>query len=391
MWLRQSQKRRPRRGAIVVFVAVLLIPLLALVAFAVDIGYIKVIHGELQNAADAAALAGTSQLLDRDELKGLPPGVSQAAEIASARTEAIKFALANTAGNVALQIDANNSNDPNGDIVIGHLANPQDPNSPMSFTTYPYNSVKVRVRRTNAKNGPINLFFARYLGHQKVGLETTATATYEAGINGFKIKTTGPKYSKLLPYALDVSVWNLVIAGIGPDNWSYDPVTDTYSPGSDGIKEAKLFPNKGIAPGNWGTIDIGSPGNSSSELARQIREGPNQKDLSHYPDGEFKLGPNGTLVTGGDTGISAGVKDELASIRGQPRVIPLYLPPVIGTGNNAQFTIVGFAGIIITEVDLVGGNKFMTIQPEYVDDGTGIGGGDPMKSRFITKPLSLTR
>ncbi len=46
-------------------------------------------------------------------------------------------------------------------------------------------------------------------------------------------------------------------------------------------------------------------------------------------------------------------------------------------GNNSEFTIVGFAGIVITEVKLTGaGNlKHVTIQPEFVDDGTAIGGG----------------
>ena len=43
----------------------------------------------------------------------------------------------------------------------------------------------------------------------------------------------------------------------------------------------------------------------------------------------------GKLYLNGDTGISAGVKDELASIKGQPRIIPIF-STVSGNGNNAQ-------------------------------------------------------
>ena len=44
---------------------------------------------------------------------------------------------------------------------------------------------------------------------------------------------------------------------------------------------------------------------------------------------------NGKLYLNGDTGISAGVKDELASIIGKPRIIPVF-ESVSGNGNNAE-------------------------------------------------------
>lgn len=56
---RQTSRRRPRerRGAILVLTAVLIALLVAMVAFAVDIGYIVLVRTQLQAAADAAALA----------------------------------------------------------------------------------------------------------------------------------------------------------------------------------------------------------------------------------------------------------------------------------------------------------------------------------------------
>src|SRR5688500_5837104 len=53
-----------RRGAIVVMAAVLLIILLAMVAFAVDSGYMLTVRTELQRAADAGAIAGAAALIE---------------------------------------------------------------------------------------------------------------------------------------------------------------------------------------------------------------------------------------------------------------------------------------------------------------------------------------
>src|SRR5687768_10805693 len=51
-----------RRGNVLVLSAVLMIVMMAMVAFAVDVGYICLMRGELQRAVDAAALAGAAEL-----------------------------------------------------------------------------------------------------------------------------------------------------------------------------------------------------------------------------------------------------------------------------------------------------------------------------------------
>jgi hypothetical protein len=53
---------RHHTGATVVFVAVLLVVLLGITALAIDVGYLRVVRGELQNAADSGALAGAQVL-----------------------------------------------------------------------------------------------------------------------------------------------------------------------------------------------------------------------------------------------------------------------------------------------------------------------------------------
>jgi hypothetical protein len=59
------------------------------------------------------------------------------------------------------------------------------------------------------------------------------------------------------------------------------------------------------------------------------------------------------MTLNGDTGISAGVKDELASIINQTRMIPIF-SHVSGNGNNATYTIVQWVGVRILKVKLTG-------------------------------------
>ena len=116
-----------------------------------------------------------------------------------------------------------------------------------------------------------------------------------------------------------------MLSGGGTDDYSWNSTTKTISSGSDGVREVNLYPQGTGSPGNRGTVDIGSSNNSTADIARQILYGANAADLAQMPNGQIALNSEGTLELNGDTGISAGVKDELAAIKGQPRVIPLSI------------------------------------------------------------------
>jgi Flp pilus assembly protein TadG len=413
--MRLRAPRGSRRGSVLPLTAILVVFLFALVALAVDLGWIMAVDTQMQSAADAAALAGTAKLLDPSALAGTAnTGPACDTAMANARLAAQSFAHQNSAGNVALTLDANTSNASGGDIVCGYLANPSDQSATMIPTTpgvgpdYP-NSVQVTVHRDATRNGSLALFFAPVLGIRTFDLQATSTATYEGGIRGFRLHVPGTTTIKLLPFALDVNVWRNLLQGIGsdgqpaPDNFtrSVDASGNpTVSPGGDGIPETKLFPlsngngtgQSGLPPGNFGTIDLGAPNNSTADLSRQIRYGVNATDLSYFPNNTIQLdSTTGTLDVNGDTGVSAGCKDDLISIIAQPRVIPLY-SKVSGPGNNATYTICGFAGITITEVVLTGSlrGKHITIQPCWVVEPNALSGG-PNTSTYVVKPLALTR
>lgn len=383
-----ARSRSSRRGTIIVLAAVLMVVMLGVIAFAVDIGRIVTVRSELQTVADSAALAGVSQLLDRDALRGSP---NPSARISAARAEAGRYANMNRAGGAWIDLTSNSDNAVGGDFVVGHLPNPSDQSSVFNTTTLPFNAVSVTARRSGDQNGSLRLFFAPILGRELVDLSAQAVAVYEGQISGFTVTGHNPHvtHSKLLPFALDIDVWNQVSSGVGPDDWTYNPTTQTVSEGGDGIHEAKLYGTKNGTAGNFGTVNIGTTNNAVSNIIRQILHGPSQSDFEAL-GGKLQLGADGTTTLSGDPGLSAAFRSALEAIRGQPRIVSLYRN-VRGNGNKAEYEIVGFAGVVITEVRLTGPKKSVTFQPEFVVDPTAISGTGEGISGFVYRPMMLAR
>jgi Flp pilus assembly protein TadG len=351
---RQKQKRR---GTILVMAAILAIVLLSMVAFSVDIGYVLTAKEELQRTADASAMAACW-----DYGKNMSQGQTYSVAAQAGRTTAANYASYNQVTRNPAQIDTNTSNTPTGDVVFGYISDlGGSANNFQTGTTANYNAVQVRVRKNASINGQVPYFFARIFGMHGQSLQAQATAALVRDVSGFEAPADGSSLN-LLPFALDLQTWNSLMAGVGDDAWRWDAVNQKVVAGSDGVLEVNLYPQGTGSPGNRGTVDIGSSNNSTADIARQIVYGISAQDLS-YLGGKIQFDANGELQLNGDTGISAGVKDELASIIGKPRVIPIF-SKVQGPGNNAQYTIVKWFGIRIMDVQLTGAmsKKHVTIQ-----------------------------
>jgi Flp pilus assembly protein TadG len=157
------------RGAAAAMVAVFLMVLLAAGAAALDVGHALVARNELQNASDAAALAGTRALGVIYE--GLAPAVQQTymitgGDVATITTQVQTAGAANSAAGVSIGISA-------GDIQIG-LWNPTT--KVLTPTAFQPNAVRVTARRDGAANGPISTFLASVIGMTSVNVSAVATA-----------------------------------------------------------------------------------------------------------------------------------------------------------------------------------------------------------------------
>ena len=354
--------RNGRSGNVLILTLLMLTTVVAITAFAIDLGYLCTARTELQRSADSAAIAATWRLIDPENLV---MSDDMSAATAAAKSTAAQFAALNPVGsaNPALTDD---------DVKVGYLSDPSNPDLPMDYSDpNRVNAVQVRVRRNTELNGNVPYFFAPIMGSDSQGTEAWATAAVLTAFQGFKAPESGENLD-FLPFALDKETWDNMLAGGGDDDWYWDPETKSIVSGSDGVREINLYPQGTGSPGNRGTVDVGSNNNSTSDIARQIVHGVSASDLA-YHGGKLELNSDGLLFLNGDTGISAGIKDELLSIKGKPRIIPIF-STVVGPGNNATYTIVAFVGIRILDVKLTGSmnSKRVTIQPAKVVTKGGI-------------------
>ena len=165
---------KDQRGATAVIVAIVLVVLIGFAAFAVDIGYLYATRNELQNIADAAALAGAGEL---GHIYGNLTGSAQSYVMDTND----KIAVRDAAKSV-VEEGRNIAGWHNIDIFdVDILINTWDPAVGV-FSSNIYEqptAVRVIARREGA-NTAVATFFARILGILEVPVGADATAALTA-------------------------------------------------------------------------------------------------------------------------------------------------------------------------------------------------------------------
>ena len=388
----QRQPQANRDGSIITLSVGVLVMVLAFTAFTVDLGWITLTRAQMLNACDAAAFAGATEF---GPGTGLAPTLSSSSIATESKTAAHTVADANRSGGLdETYIDVAQ------DVRLGQYQwLPDEQRWAEVWGATPYTLIEVAVHRDRGSaldingqmvDGPLPLFFAPVIGHTDAGLNVTSAAAIMPGV-GFKISSESSARADVLPIALDEASWNAMLAGVGDDDYSYNTGLDKVVQSSDGILEVNLYPagSSSLPPGNRGTVDIGSPGNSTADLKRQIKEGVNGSDLEWF-GGELRF-DSVPLELNGDTGLSAGIESSLKEIVGEIRAIPVF-SSVSGPGNNATYIIERFVGVRIMDVRLTGNpnNRRVVVQPAPFSDPTVIRGNTEIRSDSIfTTPVLI--
>jgi hypothetical protein len=390
----RANKNYRRRGAAVAMVAVSGTVILGFAALAVDVSMLYRARAEAQRAADAGALAGAWNLIGDERFKG---STAMYTLLNASRQNASSISGMNRIYSLNPVVDLNQANAEGGDIVLGRLDTPSNRSEPLktNVEAMRWNTTRVLVHRDATRNGPIPLFFAQLFGLGTKNISASAMACAEDAIVGFKNPGTNCTL-EILPFTVQVDSWNNLINGVvtNGDEYTYNKTTGAVLEGPDSIKELNIYPGAGgaqLPPGNFGTVDIGSSNNSTSDISRQIRYGISASDLAYF-GGELKFDANGKLYLNGDTGLSAAVKDDLTAIIGQPRILPLF-STVSGPGNNATYTIVAWAGVRIVHVKLTGAmnSKAVIVQPACVTQSGAIVKETASSSYGVFRPPTLVR
>ena len=187
--MKASKRHRGSRGvATILVVGVVAVFLIFFLVVGIDFAYIYVVRGQMQNAADAAALAGAAVLTP------LIDDVSSAYEQEDAREETWVFACKNFAAGDPVYLvsgagsecddppppDLNDSNADGGDIIVGHWDADTGFTRATGTTGLLINAVKVVARRTADSpdtGGPVSLFFGHLVDWPVMGVSRIAIAS----------------------------------------------------------------------------------------------------------------------------------------------------------------------------------------------------------------------
>lgn len=247
---------RAARGAILIQVAMMLVGLTAFSAFVIDYGIMWTARRQVQNAADAAALAAAISL-------GFDPSDSVDEARAKARASAQTAVQQNPVWGAPATMTA-------ADITFA-------PCPPGAVGLGP--CIRVQAFRNRDAGNEISTVFAGLVGVRHQGVRATATAQLLFG------NTT----DCVRPIAIP-DRWVENRNGIGPPGWDPLDTYDHYLPGGAQIPPPRdLYVPPGL-PGNNGTGYSRGPAlpyNPTGDLGRQIRLRPQHDLMRALGDEQF--------------------------------------------------------------------------------------------------------
>src|SRR5271166_2325037 len=160
---RRRAGRAPRRGTVLVLVVVSMIPIVAMMAFAIDIGMLTVAQTQLRDAADAAALAGCRALNGNSATNNNYSGASSAAQTAIAANDIMGNSL--QASNLTVNI---------GQYTYNSTAQQFQGSFPSTLSSGNWNMVQA-VLTTNLQN---SLGFGNIFNFALPNFQATATSAF---------------------------------------------------------------------------------------------------------------------------------------------------------------------------------------------------------------------
>jgi len=343
--------RPPRRGNVALVFLVLLPALVLVVVLVLHTTQLEQARGEIQQAADAAALAAALALVDDASLRGDARALLSVFQ--RAQDEAVRYAGGNRVLGTASRLLLTADNDPEGDVVFGIADGPNQPLFPVDLNDPELlplvNAVRVRVVRSRERGQHLPLIGGAMLNGRTSDMTRSATALLDRGVIGFRQVVAKP--IPLVPIALlsDPSSddsWEGQVEGKGKerqDKFRYE--AEPYralSDRGDGLAEMTVHllgqRGKGGKGGKDGPstngllLHLGS--GHPTELARQVRDGVVEDDLRAL-GGELVLGPGNRLpIPGSPDGPgenTLGFAELLLALKdlqnsGEVRAWPLFDP-----------------------------------------------------------------
>lgn len=374
MYIRQRPLCSARRpGGLSILLLLLLILLLALLALAVNPLRLWTVRVELQNSADAAALAAAQSLVSDDLLRAKldEAPTTLPALLQQARLTARQVAKLNPVNGQPFVLQDNPSNLASGDIVFGTVATPlskafqlaEDVNDTSNKHLLTINTVLIHAWLTAQRGTAPSLFFPPFTGTGYRNVRTRAAATLDTDVIGFRHVVQQP---------IPLAPVGLLSDYSGADSRSWQQQVEQKSgtdANADGLHEwqAQLATdNTQLTAANVVLLFIGT--NDISELNAQLLAGVTQADLQNFGQ-PFVLNASNELDVDGQDLLSPGagldeLHDTLVQLQtaAAVRIWPLY-SSFAAASNTA--TLCGFVAGRVLSVNAVTSGSPLTfsIQP----------------------------
>lgn len=322
------QHASKQKGAVTLLVALTLPILIGAAALAVDMAHLHVVRNELQNDADAAALAGARVLYN---------STTGSTDWSLAQAQAQAAIALNRATGIQLT---------EGRVQTGYWNLTGSATSlqglPMTPTVNDAPAVQVTVRKAEGQNsGPVRTFLAGILGTSTVPLQATAVA----GV------TSPGRASLTFPVAMSQCMyqkfWNMAAQPPAPIN---DPKTGKPYV----FKIGSLYHYDNCDSGQWTALNFSGKGaNTIDQILAHDQE------LFDPPPPMLSIGDTVFMDSGSKTSLYKAVEQCIKAKEYPCNTVVMPVLDQVVAGTNA--TITGFACLKI--LGAVGGNqKFIEVQ-----------------------------
>jgi Flp pilus assembly protein TadG len=310
-----------QKGAVSVLVALTLPVLVGAAALAVDLAYLHIVRNELQNDADAAALAGARTLYNNPSSLDWT-GAADTARSAIALNRAANHALAD------------------GDVQTGYWDTYQITTGlqglPMTPGITDAPAVQVSLGKSEGQNqGPVLTFLANIWGISSVPIGVTAVA----GVTSPGSVNPGGLFPMGISQCMYDKFWNTQPAGPRIDASTGLPYV---------FKIGSLYQYENCDSGQWSSLNIKAPGADTVE--NMIQTG-NPIAMS--------VGDEAWMQSGVKNSLYADVKK--CSAAGNKQCEYVVVPTLSHVVSGTVAAIVGFACLHV--LDAVGGsNKYILVE-----------------------------
>lgn len=339
-----------QRGAVAPLVALMLPVLIGSAAFVIDLAYVHVVRNELQNDADAAALAGAHALVDAS---------TATVRWAEATAQAQQSVPLNRAAGQSLS---------DAQVQTGYWNLKGQPSGLQPQTLVPTvwdaPAVAVTVRKATGQNqGPVQTFFARFW--KILGIEQQVTAV--AAPNSPGTMQPGGVFPLAMAQCLYDNYWD---RSVYPPRPRIDPAT-----GKPYVFKIGSGYHYGVcSSGEW--TSLLNDANDVGTIRQLIAQG-NPVSL--------EMGQNIWIEPGSKSSLYQTVQN--CSVAGDRSCEYVVVPTVTQTDNHALSPITGFACLRI--LDANGGQKYVLAEMSNRCNTSLAGGAGP--NYGVLQPPSLVQ